>query len=154
MYLGIATTSTNYTRHRLPLPPPPQPRPTTPRPAHAAAHTPRMHHTIIWIHSNRRASEALMTHRAMPVLVDYNASVQAPWYHRAIASNLAVAQQHCLDNRCLFYTPQLGYNAFFVEERIGVADAAAEVGFEVLDRLAGRNEVERCGCREAGAVFA
>jgi hypothetical protein len=92
-----------------------------------------MNNTIVRVHANRTASKALVTHCTMSVLVDYNASIQAAWYHTTVAPNFAVAKQYCFDDGCLFHAPQLGNNTFLIQHRVGIAYAPAEVRFEIFD---------------------
>jgi hypothetical protein len=137
-YTGIWTTY-NYMDNASP---PPHTRPTTLRPRHAPTHTARMHHAIIWIHTNRTSAETLVTHCAVSVFVDDHSAVQTARNNSAVASDLAFAEQDCFDDGCLFYAAQFCDDAFFVEDRVGVTYATAEVRFEVFDGKAWGDEIE------------
>jgi hypothetical protein len=62
-----------------------------------------MHHAIIRIHANCTPAKSLVTHGAVSVFINHNSAVQTAWHDFSIAPDFAVAQQHRLDDGCLFY---------------------------------------------------
>ena len=93
-----------------------------------------------------------MAYRTMPLLGDHDPAIQPSRHTSPILTNLPLAKQHLGFDLHFFDGAQPRDDTLFVEERVGVADAAPEVGFQVFDRKSGGHEIERCAGGEAGAM--
>ena len=74
-----------------------------------------------------------------------------PFQAQAQAQALTKSKRHLHTN--LLHAAQTRFNALFIQQRVGSADAAAEVRSEVFDGKRRGDEIEGCSGGEAGAVF-
>jgi len=112
-----------------------------------------MHNPPLGKNPNRTPPKPLITNRTPPLLINHHPAIQPTRQNPPIPASPPITQHQSLNNTRLLHAPQLGYNALGIEHRVGVADAPAEVGFEVADGLGRGDEVESGGCGEARAVF-
>ncbi|KAK5052391.1 hypothetical protein LTR16_010797, partial [Cryomyces antarcticus] len=114
-----------------------------------------MHDLAVRIRPDGAAAEALMADATVVFLPHHHppAAPAAATTTTTAAASLLPEQQLRL-GRDLLDGAQARRDALLAHDAVGAADAAAEVGFQLTDGKAGRDEVERAAGGQAGAVLA